>query len=163
MASKPGQAKVNFYRSERMPLPLVYLKEQELVEMLGTALGMAERTARQLWSATRTLATFILLPEADSQSARQPAREDLDSLTQQWAVVRRYWSRLEIPFRETMEALPEETERALERWRKTLLRTAWRAFDQVTDNLSHDPHTLKAVVRARDQLAVGLAKQLPAS
>jgi hypothetical protein len=36
-------------------------------------------------------------------------------------------------------------------------------FDQVTDNLGHDPRTLKAVVRARDQLAAGLAKTLPAS
>jgi len=157
------QAKVNFYRSEWMPLPLAYLDDEELVEALETALGMAKRTARQLWGATRTLATFILSPEADTESARRPVREDLDSLTHQWAVERRYWSRLEIPFRETMEALPEETEGALERWRETRLRTAWRAFDQVTDKLGHDPRTLKAVVRARDQLAAGLAKQLPAS
>lgn len=157
------QAKVNFYRSERMPLPLRYLRDKDLVDKLSEGLKMAEDTARQLWGATRRLATFILSPQADTESARRPVREDLDSLTQQWAVERRYWSRLEIPFRETMEALPEETEGALERWRETLLRTAWRAFDQVTDKLGHDPRTLKAVVRARDQLAAGLAKQLPAS
>lgn len=157
------QAKVNFYRSERMPLPLIYLTRKELAEELERTLGMAEATARQLWSATRTLATFILSPEADAESARPPAREDLDSLTQQWAVERRYWSRLESPFRETMEALPKEMEGALERWRETLVRMAWRAFDRVTDNLGHDPRTLKAVVRARDQLAAGLAKALPNS
>lgn len=156
------QAKVNFYRGERMPLLLIYLTEKELVEALETALNMAESTARQLWGATRTLAKFILSPEADTESARPPAREDLSALTHQWAVERRYWSRLELPFHETMEALPEGMEGALERWRETLLRTAWRAFDQVTDNLGHDPRTLKAVVRARDQLAAGLAKALPA-
>jgi CRISPR system Cascade subunit CasA len=157
------QAKVNFYRSERMPLSLDYLVRKELVEALETALAMAESTAHQLWGATRTLATLILSPEADVESARQPAREDLDSLTHQWAVERRYWSRLEIPFRETMEALPAGAEEALERWRATILRTAWRAFGQVTDNLGYDPHTLKAVVRARDQLAAGLGKALSTS
>jgi CRISPR system Cascade subunit CasA len=157
------QAKVNFYRSERMPLPLDYLVRKESVEALEKALAMAEGAARQLWGATRTLAALILSPEADAESARQPAREDLDSLTQQWAVERRYWSRLEIPFRETMEALPGETEGALERWHEILVRTAWRTFDQVTGNLGYDPGTLKAIVRARDQLAAGLAKMLPTS
>lgn len=157
------QAKVNFYRSEHMPLPLAYLKEQALVDALETALHMAESTARQLWGATRTLATFILSPEADAEGARQPVRKDLDSLTRQWAVERRYWSRLELPFRRTMEALPQNPDRALAAWRKTLLKTVWRAFDQVTDNLGHDPRTLKAMVRAREQLAAGLGKALPAS
>jgi len=157
------QAKINFYRSERMPLPLIYLTNDALVGALDTALDMARRTASQLWGATRRLATFVLVPGSDQESARKPDPKDLAHLTQQWAVERRYWSRLEIPFYETMEALPEETEGALERWRETLLRTAWRAFDQVTNDLGHDPRTLKAVVRARDQLAAGLAKALPTS
>jgi CRISPR system Cascade subunit CasA len=122
------QAKVNFYRSERMPLPLDYLVKKELVETLDTALGMAERTARQLWGATRTLATILLVPDGGQESARKPDPKDLAHLTQGWAVERRYWSRLEIPFRETMGALPEGVEEALERWRETLLGTAWRAL-----------------------------------
>lgn len=155
------QAKVNFYRSEHMPLPLSYLKEQKLVEALDTALDMAEDAARQLWGAMRTLATFILSPEADTKSARQPARKDLDALTRQWAIERRYWSRLEIPFRETMVALPQGMEDAMSTWRKTLQRTAWKAFDGVTRGLGYDPYSLKAVVRARERLKIGLAKVLP--
>jgi CRISPR system Cascade subunit CasA len=157
------QAKVNFYRDERMPLPLAYLKEEALVEALETAVNAAESTARQLWGATRTLATFLLSPEADSQSGRQPAREDLDSLTRQWAVEQRYWSRLELPFRRTMEDVPQAVEQALGAWRSTLWKTAWDAFEQAGGNLSHDPRALKAVVRARDRLAAGLAKVLQAS
>jgi CRISPR system Cascade subunit CasA len=155
------QAKVNFYRGERMPLPLRYLEERALVETLDAALNMAEGTARQLWGAARTLAKFILSPEADTKSARQPAREDLDALTQQWAVERRYWSRLEIPFRETLVSLPKGMEDAMPVWRKTLQRTAWEAFDQVAGSLGYNPYSLKAVVRAREQLAVGLTKVLP--
>lgn len=155
------QAKVNFYRSERMPLPLEYLRERALVEALEDAVRMAEATSRQLWGAARTLATFVLSPDADAESGRQPAREDLNALTEQWAMERRYWPHLELPFRQTMEALPSGREQALEPWRETLMRMAWRAFDQVAKNLEHDMSKLKAVVRARQQLAAGLGKALP--
>jgi hypothetical protein len=59
--------------------------------------------------------------------------------------------------------LPQTTEEALTRWRETLVRTAWKAFSQVTDSMGYDPRVLKAVVRAREQLAAGLAKALPTS
>jgi len=155
------QAKVNFYRSERLPLPLRYLQERELVEALETALEMAENTARQLWGAARTLATFILSPQADDESGRQPTRQDLDALTNQWAIERLYWPRLESPFREILETLPTSREATLAGWRDMLRRTAWAAFDQVADGVGLGPAHLKAVVHARDQLAVSLGKVLP--
>ncbi len=157
------QARVHFYRTERMPLPLAYLQDEKLVEYLQEALEMADSCGRQLWGATRTLARFVLSPQSDAESALQPNPKDLQALTRQWAVERRYWSRLEIPFRETMEALPKGQEQALSHWREILLRTAREAFGHVADNLGHDPGALKAVVRATDQLAAGLARALPAS
>jgi CRISPR system Cascade subunit CasA len=163
MGMSKKQAKVNFFRSERMPLPLEYLRDRELVDALEEALEMAEATRRQLWGVMRTLATYVLSPEADSESGRQPAREDLDALTGGWSVERRYWQHLELPFRRTMEELPRARDGALESWRTTLWRTAWQAFEDVAANLGADPRSLKAVVRARDQLAAGLAKALPAS
>lgn len=157
------RAGVHFCRTERMPLPLAYLQDEKLVEHLQEALEMADSCGRQLWGATRTLARFVLSPQSDAESARQPAPKDLQALTRQWAVERRYWSRLEIPFRETMEALPKAPEQALSDWRGILLRTAREAFGQVADNLGHGPGALKAVVRATDQLVAGLARALPAS
>lgn len=156
------QAKVEFCRSERMPLPLDYLKDKALVDLLSTAVQRAEDVGRQLWGATRNLAAFVLCPEADAQGARQPAPEDLDALMGQWGVERRYWSRLEVPFRATMESLPTGTEETLAVWSDTLRRAAREAFEAVAGNLSFDPMALKAVVRARGQLAAGLAKALPA-
>jgi CRISPR system Cascade subunit CasA len=155
------QARVDFYRAERMPLPLAYLREQELVEDLQYAVDMAETAGTQLRRATWTLARLLLSPHSDLGSGREPDPDDMRALTGQWAVDRRYWSCLEIPFRETMEELPQAPDEALEDWRQTLLRTAWQAFDQVADNLGYDPAALKAVVRAGGQLAAGLAKQLP--
>lgn len=155
------QAKVNFYRSERMPLPMAYLTDPSLVEGLRDAITMAEDVGRRLWGAARTLATFLLSPEADDESGRQPAREDLDALMGQWAVERRFWARLEISFRQTVERLPGDREGQLERWRRVLERAAWQAFDAVAENVGQDPASLKATVRSRGQLAVGLARALP--
>jgi CRISPR system Cascade subunit CasA len=155
------QQKVNFYRSERLPLPFQYLREDTLVERLTEALNMAEGVGRQLWGAVRRLATLILSPEADTKSGRKPAREDLDQLMGPWAIERHYWVQLETPFRETMEALPGDPDAALVQWQETLRRAAWSAFDHVADQLRHDPHKLKAVVSAGGQLAAGLGRNLP--
>lgn len=156
------QAKVNFFRSEQMPLPIEYLRDKSLVDSLSNVLKMAEDAAHQLWGAVRTLATFILSPEADAPGARQPAREDLDRLTDEWAVERRYWSRLEVPFRQTIVGIPDEPDATLEAWRNTLFQTAWAAFDEAANNQEGgNTRTLKAIVRARDQLTAGLASALP--
>jgi CRISPR system Cascade subunit CasA len=154
------QSKVSFCRSERMPLPLAYMRERALVESLGTALAMAEQTSRSLWGATHTLAQFVVVPELDQPGARKLRREDVDPLVQGWAVERRFWSRLELPFRDTVVRLPEDRAGALESWRDTLRNTAWDAFEQVAEEVSHDTRRMKAVVRARGQLGLGLAKAL---
>ena len=158
-----NQAKVDFYRSEHMPLPLQYLTNEDLVAYLDSALDLAEGVRNQLWGATRTLARFVLAPQADTEEARKPAREDLDSLTDRWAIERDYWARLEIPFRRAVETLPNDVERAMTAWRETLRRTAWAALDRVANDLEHDPRKLKATVRARGQLGAGLKKALELS
>lgn len=155
------QAKVEFFRAERWPLPLAYLQEESLVEALQTALQMAEEASNQLWGAARTLATLFVCPEADQKDAHQPARDDLDKVMGQWDVKRRYWAQLEPPFRLTLETLPDNRDGALAEWRETLRRAAWHAFDGIAENLAANPRTLKAAVRAREQLAAGLGKALP--
>jgi len=157
------QAKVNFYRTEHLPLPLAYLRDGKLVESLQMVLDMAEAVRQQLWGAGRTLATFVLAPQADAKESHQPQSADVSALVQQWGIERRYWSQLELPFRAALETLPQDREQALLAWRETLRRTAWKAFSQVAEDLRHNPRALKAVVRASGQLAAGLAKVLPDS
>lgn len=153
-----NQAKVEFFRTERWPLPLKYLEEPALVEALKDALAMAEGVSNQLWGAGRTLATFFLCPEADLEGAHQPAPDDLNRVTGQWDMRRRYWAELEAPFRLMLEDLPEGPETALSTWQATLRRAAWQAFDGIARNLDAQPRTLKAAVRGRQQLASGLVK-----
>ncbi|MBN1135023.1 MAG: type I-E CRISPR-associated protein Cse1/CasA [Anaerolineae bacterium] len=163
MSSVSGQQKVNFYRTERMPLPLRYLEEEHLVESLEVALEMAEKASAQLWSAARRLATLIVQPKAEDRSVRLSTseRQTCENLEKQWAIEQRYWPFLELPFRDTMVALPRAGDSVLENWRKVLWGTAWEAFEQIAENLSQGPRTIKAVVLARQQLGAGLGKALP--
>jgi hypothetical protein len=156
------QAKVEFYRVEHLPLPLAYLRNQQLVNVLrDDVLGLAENVARQLWGAARTMATYVLAPQSDSETAHQPVRDDLDRVMAPWGVERRYWGRLEAPFRLALEDLPEKREDTLAAWQQTLRRAAWDVFDSVAQEVESDPRALKATVRGREQLASGLAKALP--
>ncbi len=161
MSRPKNPAKVAFYRAEQMPLPLDYLTDEERVGRLEEALGLAENVRGQLWGATRTLARFVLVPEADQgEEAHEPHRDDMDALMTQWAVERDYWVRLEIPFRRLMETLPQDSDAAMIAWRETVRRTAWHALDRIAADLEHDPRKLKAAVRARGMLAGGLKKVL---
>ncbi len=157
------QAKVEFYRTEHLPLPLAYLQDQQLLNTLrDDVLGVAENVARQLWGAARTMATFTLTPEADDESVHQPAPEDLSRVMAPWGIERRYWSRLEVPFRLALESLPLRHAETLLEWQQVLRRIAWDAFDAVARDVETDPRALKAAVRGREQLALGLSKALPA-
>ena len=155
------QAKVDFIRAEKIPVPLAYLRNNALVESLAEALQMAEAASRQLWGAARTMATILLSFHAGTEGARQPLREDLDSAMGPWSIERRFWSHLETPFHSLIEELPRSREIALDDWRRVLVRHAWEAFDAAAEGVGSSPRALKAVVRGRDQLAAGLANALP--
>lgn len=156
------QARVDFYRTEHLPLPLAYLHDQQLVNRLrDDVLRAADRTAQQMWGAARTIALYVVAPLADDEDVHKPAPEDLNRLTAAWGIERRYWSRLEVPFLLALQGLPGDDTQTLKNWHNTLYRTAWQAFDEVAEDIETDPRALKAVVRGREQLAAGLAKVLP--
>jgi len=152
-----NQAKVSFFRSERMPLPLAFFRRCELVDYLEAAINGAEAVAQALSSAAYTLAFWILAPQGGEDEARQPARQDLESLTGQWAVARSYWPYLEVPFRQMVESLPANPDAALAEWRGTVRETALEALRGLIESLDRSPRTLKASVRASGRLSYALA------
>jgi len=163
------QAKVDFFRMERMPLPLRYQDKdaQPLVNDLGALLALAEDVGRALREAAQFMAYLLLKPDEegswwdivkDRNSSRR--REDAAKVASEWNVERRYWGRLEIPFRRVMEMLPTARAATQDGWAEELRRTARAAFDQVAENLAVGARGLKATVKASDQLAVGLSYAL---
>ena len=155
-----NQAKVDFFRQELLPLSPELLRDGELVDNLQELLDMAEGVRDQLWGAASTLASRLLVP-AEGEDAPEPSKDARNAMYEQWAVERDYWSRLEVPFFQAMRDLADDPEAAENSWSTTLRRTAWLALGRVTRDLDESAAGLKAVVRAEDQLSMGLAKVLP--
>ncbi len=152
------QAKVEFFRGEHFPLPLAYLDNPIVVETLTRGLLAAEGVASELWKATGTLARWLLVP--DEESDRQPNPDDVRDLRATMAAERRYWALLEPHFRQTMQAIPQDSVTAITTWFAWLRQCTWEVFDQVCNGLGDDPRALKATVRGREQLARGLGALL---
>jgi CRISPR system Cascade subunit CasA len=155
------QAKIEFFRAERMPLPLAYLRDRSLVDRLEQALTLAHNVANQLWGAARTLATYIVAPNQDSGEGRSAQREDLDQLMGAWDIQRPYWAVLEVPYHQFMQELPHVGEQAIGSWFALLRRTAQQNLDRVAATVENSPRGYKAAVNASQQLAAGLANLDP--
>ena len=150
------QAKVNLWRHERLPLPLRYLRDADLVGTLSQALGIAEDCGGALRGATRRLAKLVLVPSGSRQADKKAVAALADSLNPEMP----FWSRLGTPFRRFYVDLPGDIERQGERlaeWAREVRSTATGAFDEVTRSANLSPRTLKAATQARRQLQMDLA------
>jgi CRISPR system Cascade subunit CasA len=144
------RAKVDFWRHERMPLPLAYLTDQDRIHDLSIALQYAEDAADAVAKAIWTMANRL----ANDKDSR-------NNITNHLKAFEIFWSRLERPFYGTLTEIPAAPEIALNHWVKTLRQTVWAAFEQSTRGLDHSARTLQALEAARGNLAFGLAKVLP--
>ena len=150
------QAKVFFFRHERMPLSLTYLVDEALSEKLRDALQAAEGMGIALRRAGWELAQWVVSP-ADRKGAH---KDNTQLVFSQLNVERRYWSRLEIKFQSFIRDLPQGSQAALADWVKTLQQTARRAFTEAAEGVSGPIRGLKAVTLARGTLERLMARAL---
>ena len=150
------QAKLDFFRHERMPLPLDYLADETLSEKLRDALQAAEGVGTALRRAGWELAQWVVSP-ADRKEAY---RDDTQLVFSQLGLERRYWSRLEVKFQSFVRDLPQDRQAALVDWVKTLQWTARDAFTEAADGVSDPIRGLKAVTLARGTLERLMARAL---
>lgn len=155
------QAKVHFYRQESMPLPLAFLKDQDLVAKLAESLSESELVKQKLWGAMSTLAERFLVPNSDMEGARKPDRGDISNLITHWGAERTYWSSLELSFQELLINLPKNELNAREQWRDELRKVSRSALEVACQQVGQDSRGLKASVQARSQLNIGLKKIIP--
>lgn len=164
------KARIDFYRQEHLSLPVQYLRQPEnktLLDDLDTALEMAEGVKSALKESVFWMALLVVAPTIEGtypkalKKVSQGVKEAASLYSAPWGVERRYWSRLELPFRVALERLPQDREAALTEWRKTLVRIARDAFEAAAEDVETDARRLKAAVEGRGQLAAGLAKALP--
>jgi CRISPR system Cascade subunit CasA len=153
-----SNARLDFFRQERMPLPLDYLADanEALRERLIQALHAAEEVAGALRMAGRDFARWYVSP-ADKKGAN---RDDVNVIFEQLGVENRYWPHLETPFARFVTDLPQEPRGALDRWLETVQNTARRAYTEATRRMDDPRRGLKALTLARGTLEYGMGKAI---
>jgi len=149
---------IGFWRHERLPLPLRYLADDELVDYLHECVQLTERVHGSLYGAACELAEEALT--AGGRSADTHAR---DQFIASLGVSSAYWAALELPFRELVVALAEEDgdRYALEAsWAELLRSTAWEVFERAQRSLAPNARNLRASSHARRVLGGSLRKHL---
>jgi CRISPR system Cascade subunit CasA len=142
----PGQAKIEFWRSETLPLPDRYLSDTDLRTLLKGALATAEEVARELRSAVRSLAHELGVGGDANAGFLRAQRTD-----------ERYWPRLEPPFHLLLGPLatawdsgdPDEATGPLDAWRETVVATALTALEEITSAYDTTARELRAAALAR--------------
>ena len=156
-------ANIILWRHERLPLPLRYLEDPDLLGRLEEALMQAEQVNRVLTDAIAIVALMLLKPDADDEDKSAKAKKDkrkyLDNLVKSMAPSRRYWSQLEPHALRLLVTLADDRvkdeedewvygERALPTWTSEVRRAARQAFSETTNSLDMSARGLKAVARA---------------
>jgi CRISPR system Cascade subunit CasA len=178
----PERQKANVldWRRETLPLPLVVLKDQEMVETIRMAVELAEHVAELLESDDVQLTLNgklrkvpspmdelckALLAGMSGRSLDRGARKDL---ARHFGLSRRYWAQLDTPFRLLVNELPREVNvdaygnrlyghQALGRWADQVAENAGRVFRGAARDLNSSARTLRAVALAERQFRFCLA------
>jgi len=169
------RAKVFLWRHERLPLPLAYLEDKDLLSKLQGAIVLAEDVAWILRRFLQNVARLLVsLGEGNSMGPDSKAvRQAADNLLKNWAPARLYFSQLETPFRRLMLALPGDQAddgeggidyggNELPKWKKVLRQAAKGAFMIVTSGLGGEVRILKAVAQVEDRFLTALAAKTSA-
>lgn len=156
---RADQAKLLFWRHERLTVPLPYLNDAALRETLAEALSTAEQVGYAL-SGRPAGAVFVLgkeLAGGDKTAAATVASLGIGG---------RYWAALDGPFAALLADLPgdgrdeDEPRPARDRWRTALRQAAHDAFAEGTSGLERSPRSMRAVALAARQLEWDLWRAL---
>ena len=162
-------ASVIFWARERLPLPLSYLIEPQLVDELRFALGLADDVFAALHESIRALAKLLAAPLSDDRNARQPDPNDVRNIANSFSAHEFYWARLDQPFKKLLTDLPKDFQHksgdtaqpgdeAMTEWAGTLQRTARTALDNAINSLSGSARDLKASATAEEHFNKQMGK-----
>lgn len=170
---RTDQAKTLFYRHERLPMPVAYLRDNDLCDELKEALKFSEDVALLLKKSICRASTLYYLPESrfeiedwyrpfcskaekefDKYKKGKEVKDkfkpvgEIPKLVKTLAPEFRYWSRLETPFREHLRILAKDKTKWKEsrkQWANKLYETSYKAFLEATQNLGNSPNALRSI------------------
>ena len=106
------------------------------------------------------LAVLVVSPNSDGKSWKdinKLTKEDAKKLFHHWGTERFFWSKLEVPFYEFLQTMPEDKS-AIDRWYQIIQQTAWDALKSAIRMAGESTKALKAAVRAEGVLYGELKK-----
>jgi CRISPR system Cascade subunit CasA len=155
------RAKIFFWRTEQLPLPLAYVSDGDLLARVRDALALAEQTGRVLRDAIREFARYVFVPEPSDDLYRQRSK-DIAALCAALAPGRRYWSALDAEFsrfviaqaHEAANRPPGETgelpiKQAFTDWGDAVRAAARDDFNALVGGHDDAARAMKATVQAR--------------
>ncbi|OGO02862.1 MAG: type I-E CRISPR-associated protein Cse1/CasA [Chloroflexi bacterium RBG_13_53_26] len=167
-----SKAKISLWRHERLPLPLQYLEDEDLVDALKEALELAEDVGKLLGSGfieieitdkkgkrktirvpspLRILASELLLKDQNGKTDPDAAK----TLTESLSPSRPFWAALGIAFNRFMLDLAADKSEgrinSLQWWAKEIRKAASNAFEETARGLDRTGRTLKAVSKAENE------------
>ncbi len=146
--------KIFIWRHERLPFPTAYLKHDNLVAYLETAIYYAEKIEDTLHQVTKTLAQKLLYPF--NENKRKPDLKQVKQMKESFPAITIYWSTLEEPFFKLYRDLPKDDEAAQEKWCDVLRKTAFDSLKQTVDGLDGSARSIRAAAEAYRQLSISL-------
>jgi hypothetical protein len=155
MCTEPGQKKAYFYAQETFNAPAAYLQDSLKLGDLENGLTQAEAVRRDLYVAAKELARYILVPQHDLESGREPGSDDYGALIQHWNPEAQYWRLIEPAFYRLLTNLPESDE-AMAAWQEDLRQAARSALDYAARQAGTDAAGLKARAKAEKTLNIRL-------
>jgi len=165
LATETGKAaNILLWRHERLPLPLKYLEDENLVAALKQALDTAENIGNELRHSIWYLAKLLVAPETEKLNQQQ--KEDVQKLANHLSPSRPYWAELGISFPQLVTELAEDStgdgqsirygDKTLPWWANRVGHAAEDAFRSVTDSLDRSARMLKATSQADIAFRTGL-------
>lgn len=160
IANYQKAGKINFWRHERLPMPLRYLQDDFLVNALEKCLRRSEEIGDKVQKSLWTLAHEVLLPGKETKDLSKGDKDAIRKKQSTYLAANIYWSSLELPFMEMIERLPDapdlEAEVAL--WFELSASNAKSALKQTVNGLKPSSRNLKASVKAHSKLAYEINK-----
>lgn len=163
------QQKVEMWRREQLPVSAVLLRSQRCREILRSALTHADDTVFALTAATARLSAEILAPQLDKSKSNKPDPKRMKELARSLGVELVYWSMLELPFIEFLEALGKSqrlrdeesrdsaSNAGFELWKDHVRNSALSAFNQASASLTQNARGIRALAIAGIELRRRLA------
>jgi CRISPR system Cascade subunit CasA len=159
-----SQAKIHQWKHARIPFPLSYLKDENLVPYLTDAITIAEKIEHNLKKGIRELATQILYPIP----GMKPDKNVVNRMVDSFKAVPRYWSVLEVPFYSLINELAESSSKGLDREDKILLKwaeitvrcAADDSLNEQIDAVANEARGMKASVMARQAYSISMAQTI---